>query len=213
MLIVLFRAVILYIVIVFCIRLMGKKQLGELQPSELVVTIMLSNIATLPIEDINLPVLMGLVPIFTIVCIDVFFSYLSLCSRGFRRVLCGSPKIIISGGVLDQRVVKKLRFTVDDIFEALRGQGIFDISQVQLAVVETTGQISAYVKPAEQPATVKDIGRNKPAGEPLEHAMQSVGADSEWLEGVLKKEGCTLAQVFIMTCGADKNYTLIRKEI
>ena len=155
MLIVLFRAVILYIVIVFCIRLMGKKQLGELQPSELVVTIMLSNIATLPIEDINLPVLMGLVPIFTIVCIDVFFSYLSLCSRGFRRVLCGSPKIIISGGVLDQRVVKKLRFTVDDIFEALRGQGIFDISQVQLAVVETTGQISAYVKPAEQPATVK----------------------------------------------------------
>ena len=222
MLIVLFRAVILYIVIIFCIRLMGKKQLGELQPSELVVTIMLSNIATLPIEDINLPVLMGLVPIFTIVCIDVFFSYLSLCSRGFRRVLCGSPKIIISGGVLDQRVMKKLRFTVDDIFEALRGQGIFDISQVQLAVVETTGQISAYVKPAEQPATVADLKIEKKKalleqfmekGEPLEHAMQSVGADSEWLEGVLKKEGCTLAQVFIMTCGADKNYTLIRKEI
>ena len=89
MLIVFFRAIILYAVIIFCIRLMGKKQLGELQPSEFVVTIMLSNIATLPIEDTDIPLSMGLIPILTFVCIDVFFSYVSLRSRGFRRLICG----------------------------------------------------------------------------------------------------------------------------
>lgn len=223
MLIVFFRAIILYIVIVFCIRLMGKKQLGELQPSELVVTILLSNIATLPIEDINIPVLMGLVPILTIVCLDVFLSYLSLCSRRFRRIVCGSPKIIISNGKLDQKVLRKLRFTVDDLFEALRGQSVFDISQVQLAIVETTGQISVYVKPQDQPATPKDMGvRVKNAdppqliiddGEIVDKALDTVGVDRTWVERTLRREGCPLEKAFIMTCDSDRNYNLIRKEL
>ncbi|MCD7741330.1 MAG: DUF421 domain-containing protein [Ruminococcus sp.] len=223
MLIVFFRAIILYIVIVFCVRLMGKKQLGELQPSELVVTIMLSNIATLPIEDINIPVAMGLVPIFTIVCIDVFFSYFSLSSRGFRRLMCGSPKIIISDGVLDQKTLKSLRFTIDDLFEALRGQQVFDITQVQLAVVETTGQISVYVKKGGQPLTPSDISldfksSNPPQlivndGEIVENAMQLVGVDRRWLEITLKNENIMLKDVFIMTCDNEKNYNIIEKEI
>jgi uncharacterized membrane protein YcaP (DUF421 family) len=223
MLIVFFRAIILYIVIVFCIRLMGKKQLGELQPSELVVTILLSNIATLPIEDINIPILMGLVPILTIVCLDVLMSYLTLSSRRFRRIICGSPKIIISDGVLDQKLLKELRFTVDDLFEALRGQSVFDISQVQLAVVETTGQISVYVKPQNQPATPQDINLQKQNfnppqliiddGEPVEKAMQTVGVDREWVERTLRKENCPLDRAFIMTCDTKRNYTLIRKEL
>ncbi|MCD8095841.1 MAG: DUF421 domain-containing protein [Ruminococcus sp.] len=223
MLIVLLRAVILYIVIIFCIRLMGKKQLGELQPSELVVTIMLSNIATLPIEDINIPIAMGLVPIFTIVCLDVFFSYLSLSSRKFRRVLCGSPKIIISDGVLDQKTMKKLRFTVDDLFEALRAEQVFDISEAQLAVVETTGKISVYVKKSEQPPSRSDLNicsdsKNPPQlviddGEILDKALEIINVDSDWLKNTLEKEGIKLSEVFIMTCDGNKNYNIIRKEI
>lgn len=223
MLIVFFRAIILYIVIVFCIRLMGKKQLGELQPSELVVTILLSNIATLPIEDINIPVLMGLVPILTIVCLDVFLSYLSLCSRRFRRIVCGSPKIIISNGRLDQKVLKKLRFTVDDLFEALRGQSVFDISQVQLAIVETTGQISVYVKPQEQPATPRDLDMGVKNADPpqliiddgeiVDKALDTIGVDRTWVERTLRHENCPLKKAFIMTCDSERNYNLIRKEL
>ncbi len=223
MLIVFFRAIILYIVIVFCIRLMGKKQIGELQPSELVVTILLSNIATLPIEDINIPVLMGLVPIFTIVCLDVFLSYLSLCSRKFRRIICGSPKIIISDGKLDQQILRKLRFTVDDLMEALRTQSVFDISEVQLAVVETTGQISVFVKKENQPATPQDLklnvkNDNPPQlivddGEIVEPALSSLGIDKNWVEKTLKSEGCPIKQAFIMTCDKKRRYNLIRREI
>jgi uncharacterized membrane protein YcaP (DUF421 family) len=202
---------------------MGKRQLGELQPSELVVTIMLSNIATLPIEDINIPVLMGLVPIFTIVCLDVFLSYLSLTSRKFRRILSGSPKIIITDGVLNQRELKRLRFTVDDLFEALRSQSVFDISEVQLAVVETTGQISVYVKPEKQPASPEDLrlgkeNRNPPQliiddGEIVSAALKTAGVDREWVERILREENCPLEKAFIMTADCNGSYNLIRKEI
>ena len=122
MFIVFFRAIILYIIIIFSMRFMGKRQLGELQPSELVVTILMSNIATLPIEDINIPMIMGVVPIFTLVCLDVGMSYMSLISRKFRRIISGSPKIIISDGEIDQQQMKKLRFTIDDLMESLRNR-------------------------------------------------------------------------------------------
>lgn len=222
MVIVLIRAVLLYAVIVFCIRLMGKKQLGELQPSELVVTIMLSNIATLPIEDVNIPLTMGLIPILTIVCIDVFFSQLSLRSRFVRRILCGTPKVIISEGKLDQSAMRKLRFTIDDLYEALRSQQVFDISDVQLAVVETTGQISVYVKKESQPITASDIGIKAESSDPpllivedgkiAENAFSKINADRKWLDGVLKKEKLSIEDIFIMTCDRQKNYTLIKKE-
>lgn len=222
MLIVLIRAVMLYMVIVFCIRLMGKKQLGELQPSELVVTIMLSNIATLPIEDVDIPLAMGLIPILTIVCIDVFFSHLSMKSRTVRRILCGTPKILISEGRLDQSAMRKLRYTIDDLYEGLRSQQVFDISEVQLAIVETTGQISVYVKKDSQPFTPEDAGLTPESIDPpvlivedgklVKNALGSVGADGKWLKRVLRKESVGLEDIFIMTCDSSKNYQIIKKE-
>ena len=146
MLIIYFRAIILYIVIVFSIRLMGKRQLGELQPSEFVVAILISDIATLPVEDVNIPMIMGIVPILTIVCLDVFISALSLKSKKIRKIVCGSPKIVIKDGIIDQKVLKDLRFSIDDLIESLRAYNIFDVSDVQFAVVETTGSVSVYQK-------------------------------------------------------------------
>lgn len=221
MLIVFFRAMILYAVIIFCIRLMGKKQLGELQPSEFVVTIMLSNIATLPIEDTDIPLSMGLIPILTFVCIDVFFSYLSLRSRGFRRIICGSPKVIISGGRLDQHTMKELRYTVDDLLAALRSQQVFDISEVQLAVVETTGQVSVYVKKSSQPATPEDLSLKKPDSDPpmlivndgevLDLALADLKKDREWLGEELAKEGVKLGEVLLMMSDGSES-TIIPKK-
>ena len=221
MIILLFRAVILYAVIIFCIRLMGKKQLGELQPSEFVVTIMLSNIATLPIEDVDIPIGAGLVPIFTFVCIDVLFSWLSLRSRKLRRLICGSPKIIISDGTLDQQTMKELRYTVDDIFAALRTQQVFDISDVQLAVVETTGQISVYTKKSRQPVTPDDLGLTTDECDPpqlvindgdiMYGALSALGRDRTWLADVLAEQKLKPSEVLIMTSDGDEN-TIVPKQ-
>ena len=221
MLIVFFRAMILYAVIIFCIRLMGKKQLGELQPSEFVVTIMLSNIATLPIEDTDIPLSMGLIPILTFVCIDVFFSFISLKSRRFRRLICGSPKVIISGGRLDQHTMKELRYTVDDLLAALRSQQVFDISEVQLAVVETTGQISVYVKKDSQPVTPSDLSLEAPAADPpmlivndgeiMELALSSIKRDRKWLDKELSKRDVKLGEVLLMMSDG-KETTVIPKK-
>lgn len=222
MLIVFFRAIILYFLIIFSIRLMGKRQLGELQPSELVITILMSNIATLPIEDINIPMIMGVIPIFTLVCLDVFISQLSMYSGKVRRLFSGTPKIIISNGRIDQNVMRKLRFTIDDLMESLRSVQVFDISEVQLAIVETTGKISVYQKQNKQPLTAEDMNiktrcKNPPQlivsdGEMIGSAMSCIGAKKSWLETVLKKERCPLENVFIMTCDEDKQYTLIKKQ-
>ncbi|MFA5659078.1 MAG: YetF domain-containing protein, partial [Oscillospiraceae bacterium] len=128
MLIVFFRAIILYMIIIFSIRLMGKRQLGELQPSELVVTILVSNVATLPIEDVNIPMLMGIIPILTIVCLDVFMSELSLKFKRIRKIVSGSPKIVVRDGIIDQKTLRDLRFSIDDLMESLRALNIFDVS-------------------------------------------------------------------------------------
>lgn len=222
MFIVFFRALLLYAVIIICIRLMGKRQLGELQPGELVVTIMLSNIATLPIEDPDIPVLMGLVPIFTIVCMDVFMSYISMYSRKVRWLVSGSPKILISGGKINQRTMRSLRFTADDLFESLRSQQVFDIEDVQLAIVETTGQISVYVKKERSPLTPQDVGQQPEESDPpvmiidngciVSEALSFIGCDEKWLSKVLKKEQLDLDDIFIMTADDDKKYNIIKKE-
>ena len=138
MLIITIRTVLLYFLIVFSLRLMGKKQLGELQPSELVTTIMVSNIATLALEDASTPMLMGVIPILMIVSLDVIMSGVLLKSTKMRRAFSGTARVIISDGVIDQKEMKNLRYTIDDLTEAMREQGIFDISQVQYAIVETT---------------------------------------------------------------------------
>ena len=222
MFIVFFRAVILCIIMIFCVRLTGKRQLGEFQPVDLVVTIMLSNLATLPIEDISIPVAMGLVPILTIVCLDVFMSYISMSSKTIRRLISGSPKILISEGKLDQSVMRRLRLTVDDLFEALRSRQIFDISDVQLAIVETTGQISVYVKKDKAPLTLGDVKDTPAGGDPpllvidsgsvVKGSLELIGCDKKWLDSIMKKENCRIDDIYIMTADSEKNYTVIKKD-
>ena len=222
MLIIIIRALILYFVIILAARLMGKRQIGELQPSELVVTLLLSNIATLPVEDISIPMTMGLVPIFTLVSIDVIVSFLMLRFRGFRRAVSGSAKILISNGTIDQHTMRELRFTTDDLMAALRSQQIFDINDVQLAVAETTGTISVYPKKSAQPVTCADMSvkcedADPPVmviadGEVSKAALRYLGLDDKWLESVIRAKGTTVENVFIMTAESGGSYTIIEKE-
>jgi len=216
------RAIILYMLLVFSVRLMGKRQIGELQPSELAVTILISNIATLPVEDTGTPLLTGIIPIITLASLDVIMSWLAIKSRAVRRVMSGTPVIIIRDGKLDQKQMKEIRFTVDDLVESLRGQGIFDISEVQFAVVETTGNLSVYQKYPYRNVTNADIEAKGKSidppeiiiadGEPDGDAMKRLTLSMEWIERTLKKEKTAIGDVFLMTVDTDRNYSLIRKE-
>lgn len=222
MFIVFFRAMILYLVIVVSMRLMGKRQLGELQPSELVVTVLLSNIATLPVENVNIPMIIGVIPIFTLVSLDVILSHLSMKFRPLRRAMCGSAKIVISDGRIDQKMLRDLRFSVDDLMQSLRSQQVFDLSQVQLAVVETTGQISVYQKKDAQTVTCSDLkikgeDIDPPqlvidSGQLIKRSLSDLGFDRKWLDGILKKQGRKVKDIFLMTCDSDGKTVIVPYE-
>lgn len=221
--IVFIRAVILYIIVIFAVRLMGKRQIGELQPSELVITILVSNIATLPLEDLNIPLLMGVLPILSLVCFEVLMSYGTLKSRKLRRIVSGVPKIVIKDGVLDQQVMKDLRYSVDDLMTALRGNGVFNISDVQFAVVETNGNVSVYEKKLKRNVTNEDMkiggeSCDPPViiisdGEIVEEGLQQANLKKRWLKELLERKHLTVNSVFLMTADKNGEYTLIKKGV
>jgi len=160
------RTLVLYLVIVCGLRLMGKRQLGELQPSELVVTILISNLATLPIEETSVPLLGGVGPILLLVCFEVVVSWISLKSRTARRFISGKPIVVVEEGKIAENRLRELRFSLDDLMEELRQSGIFDIREVERAVVETNGKLSVYPKFGARPVTPDLLGIPDPSGRP-----------------------------------------------
>ncbi len=142
MLISIVRTLILYILVVFALRIMGKRQIGELQPSELVVAIMISDLATIPMSDTSIPLLFGIAPIFTLVLCEMAVSFMCMKSQSMRSVLTGTPAYIIKDGKIDQNEMKKARYSLSDLLEELRMMDVFDIATVDCAVLETNGKIS-----------------------------------------------------------------------
>lgn len=219
--IVLIRSFILYVTVTLSIRLMGKRQLGELQPAELVITILISNIATLSLEDIGIPLLHGILPILALVCYEVLASWVSLKSVRFRRWVSGSPKIIIRDGIIDQQMLRSLRFSVDDVMTALRMGGVFFLEEVQFAIVETNGSVSVYQKSADQPATKEDVHTQKQDVNPpqviiadgklREKALLDIGQDKKWLDRILQTKDMAVSDIFMMTADSACRYDIIRK--
>lgn len=222
MAIVLIRAVLLYIVIALCLRLMGKRQLGELQPSELVVTILISNIAAIPVEDSSVPMIMGVVPIVTLVCLDVIVSGIMLKSTKMRKLIIGSPRIIISEGKILQNEMKRLRYTVDDLMESMRNEQIFNVSQIHYAIVETTGKINFLLKKDCQPAEKQDVNaggstENPPSviirdGIRDNEQMRLLGLGEKWLTKTLREKNLSEKNVFLMTADKNGKFEIIEKE-
>lgn len=223
MLIVFIRAVIVYCVLILSVRLMGKRQIGELQPSELAITILISNICTLPVEDINIPLFKGLIPVLTLVCLDVIMSWAGMCCGRIRSFMSGHPIVIVSNGEIDQKRMCELRFTVDDLMEAIREQNIFDISEVQFAVVETTGKISVYPKYPYRGVTNEDLGIKGKSTDPpvlliddgvlLKDKLCLAGIGMQWLNSELSRKKLKIDDIYMMTIDPnDRKYTLIKKE-
>ena len=213
------RTILLYLLIVAGLRIMGKRQIGELQPSELVVTILISNIATLPIQDVDVPLSGGIVPILTIVCFEVFISGLTMRSRTARRLFCGGPKMVIRDGQIMQKELRDLRFSVDDLIEQLRAAGYFDPSEVLFAVVETTGSLFAA-----RPATSGDLGLHRDdfidappvvivdQGRVLPASLDYCGVSPVWLQKALEQEGIAQKDIFLMICDRRRKYHIVKKD-
>ncbi|MCQ2408054.1 MAG: DUF421 domain-containing protein [Oscillospiraceae bacterium] len=218
----LIRVLILYPLVVFGVRLMGKRQIGELQPSELVVTILISNIATLPLEDQDLPLFMGMVPMLLLISSEVLLSFGVLKSRRLRHLISGTPQIIVRSGRPDQKVMASLRFTLDDLMTALRSLGIFDISEVQLAIVETNGTVSAYQKAYARPASCGDLKLDLPQKNPPEiliadgcicpEGLRALGMSQAQLKKLLSHKHLEAEALFLMTADTDGNCNFIEKE-
>ena len=139
------RTVIMYFTIIIAIRLMGKRQIGDLQPSELVITILLSEIAAIPIEDTDAPIIYGILATVTLVILEILTSFTAMKSLNFRRIIYGRSAVIIENGTIDQKMLKKLRITVPDLMEVLRNQEVFDINEIAFAILETNGQMSVLL--------------------------------------------------------------------
>ncbi|MCM1507486.1 MAG: DUF421 domain-containing protein [Ruminococcus flavefaciens] len=218
--IVLIRSVILYILVIFSVRLMGKRQLGELQPSELVITILISNIATLPLEDTDIPLSLGVTPILALVCFEVIVSWLNLIFPKFRKMISGSPKIIIRNGKTDPAVLRELRFSVDDLMMSLREKEVFDIEDVQFAIVETTGNISVMKKqtsdtPDRNDLQIKTKNYDPPQvvvsdGKAIPQAVKVMGLDGS-VEKILSSVNLKLNDVFIMTADTQGHFFIVDK--
>mgnify|MGYP002796139978 FL=1 len=154
----LLRAIIIYIFITVAMRVMGKRQIGELNPQELVITILISAVATVPLENNGMPLANSLIPIAIFISFEIINSTLSMKSIKFRALIKGKPRFIIKDGEIQQSELTKLRFTIDDLTDAVRQAGVFDISQVANAIVETNGVVSVQKKSEYAPLTPKDIG-------------------------------------------------------
>ena len=154
----LIRTVILYLLIISGIRLMGKRQVGELEPSELVLSLIIADLASVPMQDFGIPLVNGVIPIVTLLAMSMLLSCVSLRNVRFRTLICGKPAIIIRNGKLQQDAMRHNRLTLDELFEELRTQGVTDISDVKYAVLETGGQLSVLLRTAAQPATPYQLG-------------------------------------------------------
>lgn len=216
------RTVIIYIFIITAMRIMGKRQLGELQPAELVVTLVISDLAAVPMQESGMPLLNGLIPIMMLVALELLLSALMMKVPFFHRLIGGKAKIVVSDGQIDATAMKGMRLTVDDLMETLRQQGTFDIADVQYAIVEANGKISVYPKAGARQVTCDDLNLNLPDngmpmvivsdGKVSQWGLSVCGLDESWLRDVLAANTCKEQDVFIMTADKSRQYTLIRKE-
>lgn len=224
MAVILLRTVLVYCMIIAAMRLMGKRQLGELQPSELVSTILLSNLASISIESPELPLMASALPVLLIVCFEILLSALCVRNRKAARLISGQPVVIIRDGRIDQAALRSLRFTMDDVLEALRAKDIFDPAEVTCAMVETNGSVSIYRAWEQDTPTRQDLGLRpgsdpqKPQmpfvidGEVMEDNLIWCGKNRSWLKDILAQNRVGLSDTLLLSGDDTPQYTLVRKD-
>lgn len=223
MLICFIRSIFLYLLLIVAIRLMGKRQIGEMEPSEFVIALLIADLASVPMQDTSTPLLAGVIPIFTVLSIELLLSVIAYYSIPFRRLICGKPVIVIENGKILQKNMKKTRLTADELSEHLREKSIVDLSTVKFAILETNGQISALLYPEHQPPTAKDTNLDIKTNLELPVTIISEGSlitpnlkvankTKDWVLSVLKQHGCSVSQVYLFTLTQSGTVCLIKKD-
>lgn len=217
-----FRTVILYLILMIGLRLMGKRQIGELEPSELVLTLIISDLAAVPMQDYGIPLVNGLFPIIILLCLSMLMSFFNLKSIRFRGLICGHPTVIVENGKVLQKNMARNRFTIDELFEQLRSQGFSDLSAVKYAVLETSGQVSILPYSHSSPITPKMLEQQEETtlpvllindGRIMKHNLEGSGYDLPWLMAQLRKRKLSSPrQVFFLTVDEEGTVVCAAKE-
>ena len=192
MAIILIRTLILFLSLILAMRLMGKRQLGELELSELVVAVLVADIASIPLQNPSLPLSYGLIPLLVLFCCELIISGLTYRSVSLRKLLYGRPNLIIEHGHIAQQAMHRNRFTLDELTQELRNQGILDIASVEYAVLETNGRLNIILTPEQQPVTPDDTGYFSILinnGRIIDKNLKRMGRDERWLQKQLQKRG------------------------
>ncbi len=216
------RTLLLYVLILIAVRLMGKRQISELQTSELVVTLLISDIAAIPMQDTGQPLSSGVIPIAVLVMCEIALSVFMLKNMRFRRFVCGKPIVVIDDGKIDQRAMRALRMSTEDLSEQLRQRNVFSLQDVAYAIIETNGKMSVIKKPDQESATAGMLGIAVPEqgietgvisdGEFSDFSIQLCNKSRAWVEGVLKGKNLQVSDVFLMTANTAGDFQIIKKE-
>ena len=218
------RTVILYFLIVIGLRLMGKRQIGELEPSELVLTMMISDLATVPMQDFGIPLLAGVIPILTLLALSMLLSQLSLQNLRFRELVCGTPAVLIRRGVIQQQVMRENRYTLDELLEELRCQGISCVEDVKYAILENSGQLSVLPWTHQHPPTAAQLHLEVEDdvtlptvlindGRVLRKNLAACGHDRVWLEEQLREQNLSSPrEAFLLTLDEQGRVSCVKKE-
>lgn len=209
MLITFFRSIVLYIIVLIVMRLMGKREIGQLQPFELAISIMIADLASTPMADPGIPIINGIIPILALLVMHLLISIINIKSIKARTILCGKPSILIYRGRIDEKMLKKERFTVNELEERLRGNNIVNIGDVEYAILETSGQITVIEKPKKRVPTLGDLNIDAEYegipydlvvdGKVMYENLKKLDKDYNWLRKQVLKFGIEPNQALIVT--------------
>ena len=216
------RTIVLYLVLIFSIRLMGKRQIGQMEASEFVVTMLVANLASIPMQDGAIPLYSGLVPILTVLGTELVLSGLIMRSVALRRFFCGKPVILIDNGKISEENLRRTRVTLDELTGHLRQKDVLDIRTVQYAILETDGSLSVFPYPKDRPATAKEAGiqagkQSLPItivedGYVSRENLQKAGKDPAWLKKILEQHQADPEETLLLTVDAGDRVVFLRKE-
>lgn len=216
-----FRTVFVYFLVLVVIRMMGKREIGQLSPFDFVVAIIIAELAAIPLEATDIPLWHSILPLIILAALEVIVSYASLFSRGLRGFICGHPQVIIKNGFLIRQEMRKARYNLDDLMAQMRDKGIVDLEDVEFAVLETSGRLSVILKSQHRPVTPADLGIATPYeglptvlvmdGKVMNNNLEEVNLDENWLQKVLSERGLSSGKVLLATLGTDGRLFINKK--
>ena len=222
MLITFIRTIILYLVVLIVMRLMGKREIGQLQPFELAISIMIADLASVPMSELGIPITNGIIPILALLVMYMVISLLNMKSVNIRKIMSGQPSLLIYRGKIDEKVLKKERITINELQERLRGDNIFNLSDVEYAILETNGEVTVIQKPEKRNLMPEDLNITPEYegipydlvvdGKIMEENLKAIGKDKIWLEKQLKKFDVQPKNTLIATIDGKGDFFCQKKE-